>query len=156
MLTVIEIWSAVACRLKNIWKKFRCKLRKCEILKDSKTIAIVGISSKPERISRSIANYLVRNGFNVVGVNPNKSFTEADGIKVYNSLTEIPHTIDIVDVFRKSEDIPSLVGDVIKIKPKAVWLQLGIRNDESAEKFRNEGIIVFQDSCIKIDHGNCN
>ncbi len=76
---------------------------KCELLKSSKNIAVVGISRNSSRTSRAIADYLLRNGYNVVGVNPNKSFTDADGIVVYNNLKEIPHEIDIVDFFRKSE-----------------------------------------------------
>ena len=94
-------------------------------LKNSKNIAIVGISRNPARISRVIADYLVRNGYNVVGVNPNTSFTDADGIIVYNSLNEIPLEIDIVDVFRKSEDIPSIIDDIIYIKPKAIMASTG-------------------------------
>lgn len=128
---------------------------KCELLKKSKKIAVVGISRNPNRTSRVISDYLVRNGFNVVGVNPNKSFTDADGITVYNSLKEIPYEIDIVDVFRKSEDIPSIVEDVISIKPQALWLQLGIRNDEAAKLVEDNGIIVIQDSCIKVEHSIC-
>ena len=128
---------------------------KCELLNSSKTIAVVGISSKPYRTSRVIANYLLIKGYDVVGVNPNQSFTQAGEIKVYNNLLEIPHKIDIVDVFRKSEDIPFLVDDVIKIKPKAFWLQLGIRNNEAAEKIIKEGIAVVQDTCIKVEHGYC-
>jgi len=76
------------------------KVNKCELLKKSNAIAIVGISRNPNRISREIANYLVFNGFNVVGVNPNESFNNAGGIIVYNSLLDIPHHIDIVNVFR--------------------------------------------------------
>ena len=127
----------------------------CEILKTSKTIAVVGISSNPSRISRNIALYLLRNGYNVVGVNPNKNFNNADGIVVYNSLKEIPHKIDIVNVFRKSEDIPFIMDDVLEIMPKTLWLQLGIRNDEAVEKVLNKGVNVIQDSCIKVEHSFC-
>jgi len=128
---------------------------KCKLLRNSKNIAVVGISSKPERTSRKIAEYLSENGFNVVGVNPNKSFTDAGSIKVYNNLLEIPHEIDIVDVFRKSEDIPDLVDDVIALNPKAFWLQLGIENNEAAEKISEQGILVVQDKCIKVEHSYC-
>ena len=127
----------------------------CEILKTSKTIAVVGISSNPSRISRNIALYLLRNGYNVVGVNPNMNFNNADGIVVYNSLKEIPHKIDIVNVFRKSEDIPFIMDDVIEIMPKTLWLQLGIRNDDAVEKVLNKGVNVIQDSCIKVEHSFC-
>ncbi len=127
----------------------------CEILKKSKTIAVLGISRNPFRTSRSIANYLIKYGYDVVGVNPNKNFTNADGIKVYNSLKEIPHKIDIVDVFRKSESIPEIIDDVNAINPKVLWLQLGIRNDEAVISTEEKGIIVIQDLCIKIEHSFC-
>ena len=127
----------------------------CELLKKSKNIAIVGISQNSARISRVIADYLLRKGYNIFGVNPNTSFIDAGGITIYNSLKEIPLEIDIVDVFRKSEDIPSIVEDVISINPKAVWLQLGIRNDEAAKKIEDKGIKVIQDTCIKVYHSMC-
>ena len=130
-------------------------LDKCSILKSSKTIAVVGLSSNPYRISRDIANYLSNYDYNVVGVNPNKSFSNADGIIVYNSLLEIPFKIDIMNVFRKSEDIPLLIEDVIEVNPKCLWIQLGIRNDLAVKPIIEKGIIVFQDSCIKVDHSFC-
>lgn len=130
-------------------------VNKCEILKNSKTIAIVGISSKPYRISREVTSYLVHHGYEVVGVNPNKSFTEADGIPVYNSLLEIPFKIDIVNVFRKSEDIPFLIDDIMAVNPKCLWIQLGIRNDSAVKPVIDNNIIVVQDSCIKVDHSFC-
>lgn len=128
---------------------------KCKLLKEAKSIAIVGISSNPTRTSRNIADYLVRQGYNVVGVNPNQSFDDANGIKVYNSLLDIPHKIDIVDVFRKSEDLLSIIENVISIEPKVLWLQLGIRNDEAIDKAKDKGVITIQDSCIKVDHSMC-
>lgn len=131
------------------------KTDKCQLLKNSKTIAVVGISHNPNRISREIANYLVYSGFEVVGVNPNEAFKEAEGIIIYNSLLDIPHHIDIVNVFRKSEDIPSIIDDVIAIKPNSLWLQLGIRNDNAVTKVIEKGIKVVQDSCIMVDNNYC-
>lgn len=125
----------------------------CKILEESKTIAVVGISNKPGRVSRSIANYLKNAGYNVVGVNPN--FDEVDGIKVYPSLSEIPFQIDIVDVFRKSSDIPEIIPGVLEVKPKTLWLQLGIRNDEAVADVKKSGIEVVQDECIKVTHSSC-
>ena len=127
----------------------------CDLLKTSKTIAIVGISRFPHRVSREIADYLVKNGYEVVGVNPNRSFVEADGIVVYNSLKEIPFHIDIVNVFRKPEDIPEIIDDVLDINPKSLWLQLGIRNDDAVQVVVEKGIEVVQDLCIKIEHNIC-
>jgi predicted CoA-binding protein len=124
----------------------------CEILGHSKTIAVVGISGNPNRTSRSIAEYLRHNGYTVVGVNPNTNFTDANGIKVYNSLEEISEPIDIVNVFRKSEDIPFIIDDVLKVKPKVLWLQLGIRNDEAVKPIIEKDIATIQDKCIKVEH----
>lgn len=131
------------------------KIDKCELLEKSKNIAIIGLSSNPSRISREIGRYLLTAGYNVVGVNPNKNFRDADGIDVYNNLAEVPFKIDIVNVFRKSEDIPNLIDDIIKVKPLSVWLQLGIRNDIALMPIIEKGILVVQDSCIKVDHRNC-
>jgi predicted CoA-binding protein len=127
----------------------------CNILKRSNKIAVVGISRNKDRTSRMIADYLVNQGYEVVGVNPNKSFIDADGIKVYNDLLEIPHPIDIVNVFRKSEDLPSLIDDIINANPKVLWLQLGIRNDSAVQPVKDKGIPVIQDRCIKIDYSMC-
>mgnify|MGYP001548104590 CR=1 FL=1 len=128
---------------------------RCDILKYAHSVAVVGISRYQERTSRRIADYLVNNGYEVVGVNPNKSFIDADGIKVFNSLSDIPHSIDIVNVFRKSEDSPSLINDIIKADPKVLWLQLGIRNDQAVKTLKERGIAVIQDKCIKVEHSMC-
>jgi hypothetical protein len=125
----------------------------CEILDKSKTIAVLGISSNPNRTSREIADYLVRAGYSVIGVNPGKP--KIDGIEVFASLKDIPFKIDIVNVFRKSEDIPQIIEDVLSIKPKVLWLQLGIRNDEAVLPCIENEIIVVQDKCIKIEHRMC-
>lgn len=131
------------------------KTDKCELLKKSKNIAIIGLSSNPSRISRDIGRYLVNAGYNVVGVNPNKTFKDADGIVVYNNLAEVPFKIDIVNVFRRSEDIPYLIDDIIKVNPLSLWLQLGIRNDAALKPIIENNILVVQDSCIKVDHSYC-
>lgn len=127
----------------------------CEILNKSKTIAVLGISRNMGRTSTSIAHYLKRNGYNVVGVNPNHNFTDSDGIKIYNSLLEIPHQIDIVNVFRRSEDIPEIMSDVLENNPKVLWLQLGIYNDTAVGPAIAKGIKVIQDTCIKVEHSFC-
>jgi predicted CoA-binding protein len=125
----------------------------CEILKESKTIAIVGISNKPERDSGRIAVFLKDRGYNVIGVNPfQKDFA---GIKVYPRLTDIDQDIDIIDVFRNSNSIPDLIPDVMIKKPKVLWLQLGVRNDEAVKPAEDEGIQVIQDKCIAIEINFC-
>jgi predicted CoA-binding protein len=125
----------------------------CEILKEAKTIAVVGISNKPERDSGRIALFLKDRGYNIIGVNPvQKDF---EGIKIYQKLTDIEQDIDIVDVFRNSNSIPGLIPDVLIKKPKVLWLQLGIRNDEAVKPAEEEGIQVIQDKCIAIEYNFC-
>ena len=125
----------------------------CEILKETKTIAVVGISNKPGRDSGRIALFLKDRGYNVIGVHPvQKDF---EGIKIYQKLTDIEQDIDIVDVFRNSNSIPGLIPDVLIKKPKVLWLQLGIRNDEAVKPAEEEGIQVIQDKCIAIEYNFC-
>ena len=125
----------------------------CQILKESKNIAVVGISDKSYRDSRKIALFLKENGYNVVGVNP--LIKNIDNIIVYNSLNDIPVQTDIVNVFRRPENIPELIQDILLIKPKVLWLQLGIRNDEAVKPVIDAGIEVIQDKCIMIEYLNC-
>ncbi len=125
----------------------------CKILKEAKTIAVVGISSNPVRTSRMIADYLQQAGYNVVGVNPGKP--KIEGIDVYAKLTDIPFDIDIVDVFRKQEDIPQIIPNVLSVNPKVLWLQLGIWNDEAIQPCIERGIVTIQDKCIKVEHHKC-
>lgn len=127
--------------------------RACEILSKSKTIAVYGISRHPYKTSREIAEYLVDNGFEVVGINP--AISKAGDIVVYPTLKDIPFEIDIVDVFRRSEDIPQLIDDVLTKKPKVLWLQQGIRNDVAVQPIIESGIETIQDSCIAVMHSLC-
>ncbi|MBN1302034.1 MAG: CoA-binding protein [Melioribacteraceae bacterium] len=124
-------------------------------MNDTDTIAVVGISKHYDRTSRSIARYLKSAGYKVYGVNPTCDAAELDGIPVYKSLNDIPVIIDIVNVFRRSEDIPGIISDVIEVKPKTLWLQLGIRNDEAVKPLVEWGINVVQDTCIYVEHSNC-
>jgi len=121
-----------------------------KILSESKTIAVVGISRNPNKTSREIAEFLVDKDYIVAGVNPVFSPDDADGIKVYSKLSDIPFEIHIVDVFRRSEDIPDLIDDVLAVKPKVLWLQQGIRNDEAVRPVIDSGIVTIQDKCIKV------
>ena len=120
-----------------------------QIIKESKTIAVIGLSSKEEKASRKVAKFLIENGFKVVGVNP--AIKKAGEIDVYPDLNSIPFDVDIVDVFRKSEDIPSLIPDILVKKPKVLWLQLGIQNDEAVKPAIEAGIFTVQNKCIKIE-----
>jgi len=121
------------------------------ILKTSKTIAVVGLSDKPERPSYDVASYLLEHGYKIIPVNPN--ITEWKGIKAYKSFLEIKEKVDVVDIFRKSEDVPPVVDEAIKIRAKTVWMQLGIVNEQAAAKARKAGLNVVMDRCMKIEHG---
>lgn len=122
------------------------------ILKNTRTIAVVGISDKPDRDSGRIAVFLRDRGYDVVGVHP--ILTDVFGIRVYKSLRDIPHLIDLVDVFMGSQRVGSITPDLLVIKPRVVWYQLGIRNDEEAAKLEEAGIQVIQDHCIAVEHRN--
>jgi uncharacterized protein len=125
----------------------------CKILSEAKTIAVVGLSDKPDRTSRTIAEFLVKKGYKVVGVNP--LINKAGEIDVYPGLTSVPFQIDIVDVFRRSETIPELIPDVLKVKPKTLWLQEGIRNDNAVQPVIESGICTIQDKCIAVYYNLC-
>lgn len=125
----------------------------CGILSEAKTIAVVGLSDNPDRTSRQIAEFLVKKGYKVVGVNP--MINKAGEIDVYPTLAAIPFDIDIVDVFRRSETIPELVEDILLKNPKTVWLQQGIRNDEAVKPIIEKGIYSIQDKCIAVYFNLC-
>jgi uncharacterized protein len=121
-----------------------------DILKESKIIAVVGLSANGSKPSYDVARYLIAHGYRVVPVNP--AYDEVLGETSYKSLLDIPFDVDIVDVFRKTEDIPPVVDDAIEKKAKTVWLQLGLVHDEAAEKAQKAGLKVVQDRCMKIEH----
>ena len=123
------------------------------LLADSKNVAIVGISNKPDRASYQVAEWLQKNShFTLFFVNP--VIDEVLGQKTFASLADIPEQIDIVDVFRKAEDCPSVLEKAIAIGAKSIWLQLGIRNDEVGEAGIASGLEVVMDRCIKVDYAN--
>jgi len=121
------------------------------MLMEAKTIAIVGLSENRERDSNIVARYLIDRGYTVIPVNPAK--TEILGQKCYPDLKSIPVAVDIVDVFRNIEAVPEIVDEAISIKPRAIWLQLGLAHKVSAERSRENGIVFVQSKCIKIEHG---
>ncbi|MFH1784982.1 MAG: CoA-binding protein [Candidatus Micrarchaeota archaeon] len=122
------------------------------ILQNSKTIAVVGLSDKKDRPSFVVASYLLAKGYVIFPVNPNLS--DWRGIKAYKSLSEIKEKIDIVDIFRKSEDVLPIVQEAISLnpKPQTIWMQLSVINEEAAKIARNAGLNVIMDKCIKIEH----
>jgi len=121
-----------------------------EILKNSKTIAIVGISDKPHRPSYDIASYLLKAGYDVIPVNP--MLDEIFGLKCFGHLSEISQTVDIVNIFRRSSEVEPIVDDAIKIKAKTVWMQLGVANEKAAQNALNARINVVMNHCIKVEH----
>jgi predicted CoA-binding protein len=122
------------------------------ILKNYKTIAVVGLSHKPHRASFDVARYMQGHGYRIIPVNPNE--IEVLGEKAYASLTAAAahEKIDMVNCFRNSEDIPPIVDEAIAIGAKAVWMQLGISNPAAAAKAEEAGLLTVQDHCLKIDH----
>jgi predicted CoA-binding protein len=126
-----------------------------ELLKSSRRIAVLGIKTEAQadQPSFSIPKYLLDVGYDVVPVPVYyPEVKEILGRPVFRKLTDIPEEIDLVDVFRRPQDIPAHLSDILAKKPKAVWFQLGIRNDEAAQTLMEAGIRVVQDRCIYVDH----
>lgn len=121
-----------------------------KILKTSKTIAVVGLSSRKFRPSYGVVEYLKSAGYRIVPVNPNE--TEVLGAKCYARLEDAPEKIDIVDIFRRSEFVPEIVDAAIRIGARAIWMQEGVVNPEAAEKARQAGLVVVMDLCILKEH----
>ena len=123
-----------------------------EILRNSRTVAVVGISDKAERDSFRVANYLRNNGFQIIPVNP--VISEWEGLKTYPNLVSIPRDkkIDIVDIFRKSEAVPKIVEESLEIHPKVIWMQEGVINEEGARLAKENGILVVMDRCMMKEH----
>jgi uncharacterized protein len=124
-------------------------------LQQYKHVAVVGVSADPYRPSHFVAIYLQAEGYDIVLINPRYAGQALLGKRVYATLTEAKEageTIEIVDVFRKAEDVPPIAEEAIKIGAKVLWLQLGIRNDEVGKKAQEAGLIFVQDRCIKMEH----
>ena len=121
-----------------------------EILKNGRTIAVVGLSAKPYRPSRGVAEYMQSAGYRIVPVNPME--TEVLGEKSYARLEDIPFHIDIVNIFRRSEFVPEIVRSAIAVGARAVWMQEGVVHHEAAEAARQAGMQVVMDSCIMKEH----
>lgn len=124
------------------------------LLRESRTIAIVGLSPKESRPSNMVGRYLVDAGYTIFPVNPGQE--SLLGRKCYPDLSALPEQVDIVDIFRKSEDIPDVVDQILALPrlPRAIWMQQGIVHEEAANRARNRGVMVIMDRCIKIDHRN--
>ncbi|MDA4112047.1 MAG: CoA-binding protein [Thaumarchaeota archaeon] len=118
-----------------------------DILKKYKTVAVIGMSKNPDKDAHTVPEYLMKNGYKVIPVNPTAD--EILGQKAYKKLSDVPVQVDIVDLFRPSEDVPNYVDEVIQKKPKVFWEQLGIHNLEAEEKIATAGIKVVYDRCMR-------
>src|SRR5712664_4478272 len=121
-----------------------------EILRKYKSIAVVGLSSNPMRPSYGVTEYMQSAGYRIIPVNPNE--TEVLGEKSYARLEDVPEEIEIVNIFRRAEEVPPVVESAIRIGARVVWMQLGIENEAAAEKARAAGLVVVEDACILVEH----
>jgi predicted CoA-binding protein len=121
-----------------------------ELLRTSRTIAVVGLSSKKFRPSHGVSEYMQRAGYRMIPVNPYE--TEVLGEKAYASLDAVPEKVDIVNVFRRSEFVPEIVDLAVRIGARAVWMQEGVAHEQAAEKARGAGLTVIMDRCILKEH----
>lgn len=121
-----------------------------ELLKRSKTIAVVGLSNNPLRPSHGVSAYMQSHGYRIIPVNP--EIKGALGEKAVPTLSQVDEKIDIVDVFRRSEFVPELVEEAIRLKVPAIWMQEGVVHEQAAEKARKAGILVVMDRCILKEH----
>lgn len=138
--------------------KFRYKHREQEtiefILRNCNTIAVVGLSSRPERAGYYVPAYLQRHGYRIIPVNP--YLEQALGEKAYPDLLSVPETVELVLIFRRSEAVPPFVGQAIQIGAKAVWMQLGIINTPAAEVANDTGLKVVMNACMMVEHRRMN
>jgi predicted CoA-binding protein len=121
-----------------------------DLLKKYKTIAVVGLSSSPMRPSYGVTEYMQSAGYRIIPVNPNER--EVLGEKSYARLEDVPEKIEIVNIFRRAEEVTPVVESAIRIGAKVVWMQQGIEHEAAAEKARAAGLTVVEDACILIEH----
>lgn len=121
-----------------------------KILTESSTIAVVGLSSKPTRPSHGVARYLQSVGYRIIPVNPNE--TEVLGEKAYPNLGAVPESIDMVDIFRRSDKVAPTVDEAIKVGARAVWMQEGVVDEQAARKAQEAGLLVVMNRCSLKEH----
>ncbi len=121
-----------------------------KILETTKTIAVVGLSDKPDRDSHEIAGYLQQAGYRIIPVNP--TIKETLGEKAYKSLRDVPERVDVVQIFRRPEEVPAIVDDAIAIGAKVVWMQPGTENEEAAERAEAAGLKTVAGACMRSVH----
>ena len=120
------------------------------MLREGKTIAVVGLSSQKYRASFGVSQYMQRSGYRIIPVNPNEA--EVLGEKCYTRLEDIPIPVDVVNIFRRSEFVPEIVDSALRIGAKGVWMQEGVEHEEAARRAREAGLLVVVDTCILKAH----
>jgi predicted CoA-binding protein len=141
----VNAWSPV-----NATEFATTAFDRLRILRDNRTIAMVGLSANPFRPSHFAAIYMLAEGYNVIPVNPRER--EVLGRRSYPSLRDIPEKVEIVDIFREPSAVPPIVEEAIAIGAKVVWMQLGVIHQEAARRARAAGLEVVMDACVKIEH----
>ena len=121
-----------------------------EILNDYRTIAVVGLSANLERPSNRVAGYMKENGYKIIPVNPNEKVILDE--TCYPDLASIPEQVEVVDIFRKSEDVPPVVQEAVRIGARAIWMQEGVINEEAAKYAADAGLKVVMDKCMFKEH----
>jgi len=121
-----------------------------DILSSAKTVASVGISGNTEKVSNSVGAFLMEHGYHLIPVNPTAD--EILGQKSYPDLASVPEKIDVVQIFRRPEDVPPVVDEAIKVGAKVVWMQEGIVNEQAAQTAREAGLQVVMDACMRATH----
>ncbi len=124
-----------------------------DLLTRTRTIAVVGASANPDRASHEVTEYLIGRGYDVYPVNPALNGALLLGRPSYDSLSAVPVPIDLVDIFRRSEDVGPIVDEAIVLGAKAIWMQLGVRDDAAATRAEAAGLTVIMDRCPKIERG---
>lgn len=122
-----------------------------KILNSCRVVAVVGLSPNPDRPSYGVASYLKEQGYRIIPVNP--SAREILGEACYPRPSSIPEPVDVVDIFRRSEEVPDIVEEAIKMGAKAVWMQEGVINEQAAARAREAGLLVVMDRCMLKEHG---
>lgn len=121
-----------------------------KILREARTIAVVGLSPRPERPSYGVASYLQQQGYRIVPVNP--TVDQVLGERSYPDLKSVPERIDVVDIFRRSEEVPPIVEDAIQVGARVIWMQEGVINEAAAARAREAGLAVVMDRCMLKEH----
>ncbi len=121
-----------------------------QILTEARTIAVVGLSDKPDRDSYQVAAYLQQQGYRIIPVNPRAK--EVLGEKAYPTLRDVPGPVEVVQIFRRSEDVPPIVEDAIAIGARVIWMQVGIVNEEAAARAEAAGLRVVMNACMRTAH----